>query len=154
MHTPSGKSELKKPILYNGIIKSTFFLRNFLIHFSNFGGNKMRKRNIFDAMKSMVASTLNDAPMELLAISQDSSTDEETGEVKEFIRVEAEVPRGYDSLSRCRFTVKIPNAPLRIEENKLEDADYHIKFQGLIISYIDENRNVYFRADNYEVKPM
>ncbi len=82
------------------------------------------KKTIYSAMKAYVESTLSDVPNELISISSDSSIDKDTGEIVSFIRVEAEVPKGYDSLSRCRFSVKIANKSLKVREEQLEETDY------------------------------
>lgn len=112
----------------------------------------MRKKTIFEAMKTSVENTLSGDPMDLISISAESSADKETGEITNFVKVEAEVPKGYDSLSRCRFTVKIKDAPLKVTETQLDDADYEIIFMGLSVSFIDAKGTVYFKAENYEVK--
>lgn len=111
----------------------------------------MKKKTIFEAMKLYVETTLDGSPLVLIAIGAETSVDKETGEATNYVKAEAEVPKGYDALSRCRFTVKIMDAPLKVTEKQLEDADYEIKFQGLKISYIDTKGNVYFKADSYEV---
>ena len=59
-------------------------------------------------MKNYVETTLSDVPNDLISISSETSVDKETGETSSFIRIEAEVQKGYDALSRCRFSVKIP----------------------------------------------
>ena len=115
---------------------------------------KIKKRTVYQAMKSFVETTLNEIPTELLAIGADSSVDEDTGEVSAFVQIEAEVPRGNGALSRCRFIVKIPNGNLKLTEIQLEDSEYSVKFIGLVISYIDVKGNVYFRAEDYDVKAM
>lgn len=112
---------------------------------------KMKRRTIFQAMKSYVETTLNDTPLELLSIGTDTSVDDDTGEVSNFVQIEVEVPRGYDTLSRCRFTVKVLDGNLKVTETQLEDVEYSVKFKGLSISYIDTKGNVYFRAEDYEV---
>ena len=57
-------------------------------------------------------------------------------------------------MSRCRFTVKIPSVPLKITEEQAENEEYSVSFKGLIISYIDSKGTVYFKADDYSVKPV
>lgn len=110
----------------------------------------MKRKTIYEAMKAYVETTLNAIPTDLIAIAAETSVDKETGEVANYVKAEAEVPKGYDALSRCRFTVKIMDAPLKVTETQLEDADYDITFSGLKISYIDTKGNVYFKADSYE----
>ena len=114
----------------------------------------MKRKTIYDAMKSYVESTLSDIPNDLINIGADTVTDKDTGEISSFIRVEAEVPRGFDALSRCRFTVKIPSVPLKITEEQAENEEYSVSFKGLIISYSDSKGTVYFKADDYSVKPV
>uniref|UniRef100_UPI003FEE2FCD hypothetical protein n=1 Tax=Roseburia sp. TaxID=2049040 RepID=UPI003FEE2FCD len=110
------------------------------------------KKTIYSAMKNYVETTLSDVPNDLISISSETSVDKETGETSSFIRIEAEVQKGYDALSRCRFSVKIPNAPLKITENQLSETDYVVTFKNLQISFIDSRNNVYFRAEDYAVK--
>lgn len=110
------------------------------------------KKTIYSAMKNYVETTLSDVPNDLISISSETSVDKETGETSSFIRIEAEVQKGYDALARCRFSVKIPNAPLKITENQLSETDYVVTFKNLQISFIDSRNNVYFRAEDYAVK--
>lgn len=114
----------------------------------------MKKKNIYEAMKTIVEMTLEGVPNNLILIMADKSTDKGTGEISEFIRIEAEVPRGYDSLSKCRFNVKIPGGKLKLSEEQLEECDFEVTFKMLKISYIDVKGNVYFRADDYTVKKV
>lgn len=114
----------------------------------------MKRKTILAAMKTYVEGTLDNTPTDLISIGSKSSVDKETGEVINFIKAEVEVPKGYDALSRCRFTVKIMNSSLKVTETQIEDNDYHIVFNGLKISYIDAKGNVYFKADSYEVKAV
>jgi hypothetical protein len=102
-------------------------------------------------MKADVETILSDTTNDLISISSESSTDKETNQVSNFIRIEAEVPRGFGAFSRCRFTVKVPNASLKVTEEQLDNSDYRVKFSNLVVSYIDTRGTVYFRADDYEV---
>lgn len=113
---------------------------------------KMKKRTMIEAMKNTVTNTLEGVPTDLLSISMEESTNKESGEISRYVKFEAEVPKGYDSLSRCRFTVKVPNATLKVTEEQLLDDDYDIFFKGLEISFIDQTGNVYFRAEDYSIK--
>lgn len=112
----------------------------------------MRRKNMFEAMKAYAETTLNNVPTDLISIAAETSVDKETGEVTNCVKVEAEVPKGYDALSRCRFIVKIIGAPLTVTEKQLEDNDYNIIFSNLKVTYVDAKNNVYFKADSYEVK--
>lgn len=114
----------------------------------------MKKRTIFEAMKLSVESTLDNVPLELLSIGSETAVDKDTGEITTFIKAEVEVPKGYDALSRCRFTVKVAAAQLKVTEQQLEDSDYFIYFKALKISYVDSKGTVYFKADKYDVKPV
>ena len=111
----------------------------------------MKRKTIYEAMKTHVETTLNGLTAELISIGEDTSTDKETGEITSFIKAEAEVPRGHDAFSRCRFTVKIIDGKLKVTETQLLETDYFVKFKGLEISYIDTKVNFYFRASDYEV---
>lgn len=111
-----------------------------------------KTRTIFNAMKEKVENALNNIKLDLLSLDEGESTNKETGEVSHFLRMEAEVPKGYDELSRCRFNVKILNGKRKISDEELDENDYSVIFEGLQISYIDNKGNVYFRADDYTVK--
>ena len=110
------------------------------------------KKTIYTAMKDYVEKTLTDAPLKLVSLSAETSTDKTTGEITNYIRVEADVPTGYDSLSRCRISVKIINAVLKISEEQADADDYCVTFKNLTISYIDAKGSVYFKSDDYNLK--
>lgn len=114
----------------------------------------MTKKNLVNAMKAYVEHTLDSVPTDLISISQVPTVNKETGEVENVIKAEVEVPKGYDELSRCRFTVKVVNAPLTVTEAQLNDNDYDIIFKGLKVTFIDSKDNVYFKADSYEAKKV
>lgn len=114
----------------------------------------MKRRSILEAMKSHVTTTLEGALCTLISIGIDTSVDKETGEITKFVKAEAEVPKGFDAMSRCRFSVKIANSELAVTDKQLDEGDYTISFKGLSISYIDTKGNVYFRADSYEVNSI
>lgn len=110
-------------------------------------------RNILEAWKRSTENMLEGTPLDLIAQSAKESTNDETGEVSKYVRLDVEVPRGYDELSRCRFSVKIPNGKLQITDKELEEAYYTVTFQGLSVSYVDTTKGVvYFRAVSYAVK--
>lgn len=115
---------------------------------------KMRKKTIFEAMKLFVENSLDSVPLALISIGAESTIDDDTKEISNFIKAEVEVPRGYDMLSKCRFTVKIVDVPLKVTEIQLEDNDYIITLTGLQITYVDVKGTVYFKADKYDVKPV
>lgn len=110
------------------------------------------RKTIYSAMKNYVENTLSDVPNDLISISSESSVDKETGEVTSFIRIEAEVQKGFDALSRCRYAVKILNAPLKVTEEQLENNYYVVTFKNLKITFIDSKGTVYFKADDYHVE--
>lgn len=112
----------------------------------------MGKRTIFDQMKKNVEKELEGKQLELLSLSEGETTDKETGNVQKFIRCEAEVPKGAGAFARCRFSVKVPNAKMKLQEEELESNDFIVIFQGLEVSYIDAKGTVYFRAESYVVK--
>lgn len=115
-------------------------------------GVKEMAKKILDVMKSNTVDALESLQHVLLSIEKGDSVNEKTGEVSNFVRCEAEVPRGYGAFSRCRFSVKIPDGKIKVEAEKLDEDDYSVIFSGLLVSYIDNNGNVYFRAEDYEVK--
>lgn len=108
-------------------------------------------KTMYDAMKKGVEKTLEGVPLELVSISEGESTNEQTGEISRFIRVEVEVPKGFDDLSKCRFQVKVPDGKLKVTEMQLDEDEYTAKFSGLAISYIDNRGTVYFKSDDYNV---
>lgn len=111
-------------------------------------------KTLYDAMKKTVVRTLEGVPLEIVSISNGESVNDETGEISKFIRVEVEVPKGFDDLSKCRFQVKIPDGKLKVTETQLEEDEYSAKFSELAISYIDNRGTVYFKADDYTVVKM
>ncbi|MCH5259539.1 MAG: hypothetical protein J1F18_07295 [Lachnospiraceae bacterium] len=108
-------------------------------------------KTLYDAMKKTVERTLEGVPLEIVSISNGESVNEETGEVSKFVRVEVEVPKGFDDLSKCRFQVKIPDGKLKVTETQLEEDEYIAKFSGLAITYVDNRGTVYFKSDDYNV---
>ncbi len=108
--------------------------------------------SIYESMKHYVEHTLSGKWLDLLSISEGESTNKETGDAKKFIRLEVEVPKGLGNFSRCRFKVKVPEAKLLVSSESLAKSDFQVAFKGLTISYIDDRKTVYFRADEYQVK--
>lgn len=79
--------------------------------------------------------------------------DKETGEISRFVRLSVEVASSQGPYSRCQFTVKIPEcSKIKIENEKLENADFELFLSGLEVSYVDTKGVVYFRADSYDVE--
>lgn len=113
---------------------------------------KIIKRTIHSALIRYAERTLNGKFLELLAISSGESTDPETGTVTPFVRLEVEVPRGNGDFSRCRFSVKVPNRKKLVSNTSLETDNFLVSFKCLEISYIDDRKNVYFRAEDYTIK--
>ena len=109
-------------------------------------------KTVLDAMKADLISIFEALFFLLLSITEGETVNKETGEVNRFVRLEVEVPRGYGALSRCRFTVKIPDGKPRVDIDDLDTNDYVVRFDGLNISYIDAKGTVYFRADDCEIK--
>lgn len=109
-------------------------------------------KTIFDAMKENVAKYLSDIPHELLAVSSGESIDKETGNAVPFQRYEAEVPKGFDEFSRCRFTVKVMNGKILVTEKELKENEYTIVFGGLEVSYVSEKGVVFFRATEVKIQ--
>lgn len=107
---------------------------------------------IHDALTRYAERRLDEKLLELLTIEQCEVTNKENGEVSKFIKLEVEVPRGYDEFSRCRFAVKVPDGKLLVTNESLENTDFLVAFKGLTISYMDGSKNVYFRADDYTIK--
>lgn len=113
---------------------------------------KVTKRTIYDTLVRYAKQSLNGRFLELLSVSEGEAVDKDTGEHTDFIRYEVEVPRGSGEFARCRFSVKIPNGKRMISCESLENADFLISFKDLEITYIDNRKNVYFRASDCNIK--
>ena len=108
---------------------------------------KKIRKSIYSVMIRSAEKALNEIPLELLSIEECQTVNKESGEVSKFIRADGEVPRGSGEYSKIQISVKIPDGKLLIKED-----DYIVIFHGLKISYIDSNKNVYFKADSYSIK--
>lgn len=110
---------------------------------------------IIESMKGMLVTAINEAPKELLG-GQAGTTQKKdangspTGEVESYFKLSVEIPKGYGSLSKCQFDVKVPGAVQTFNEKDIQENEYYVAFEGLEVSYID-NRNVYLRAASYKV---
>lgn len=110
---------------------------------------------IIESMKGMLVTAINEASKELLGgqagtTQKKDSEGSPTGEIESYIKVSVEIPKGYGSLSKCQFDVKIPGAVQTFNEKDIQENEYYVDFEGLEVSYID-NRNVYLRATSYKV---
>jgi len=114
----------------------------------------MAKKNLSNIMIQNTVDNLNKSQKELISVFEDSFVNKESGEVTKSVRIEAEIAKGNGEFSRCRFAVKIPNGDIKVTEAQLEDADYAVTFENLAVSYIDSQRNVFFRADDYYVEEV
>ena len=113
---------------------------------------KKIRKSIYSVMIRSAEKALNEIPLELLSIEECQTVNKESGEVSKFIRADGEVPRGAGEYTKIQISVKIPDGKLLIKEDDMEKADYIVIFHGLKISYIDSNKNVYFKADSYSIK--
>lgn len=112
-------------------------------------------RNILEVMKKQVAQAFAGRQFELLAISTGVSKDADTDQETPFVRLEVEVPRDLNNpYSKCRFTIKSINGIEIVTQEEIDEGDciYYVSFEDLVISYIDNKGNVYFRADSYEIE--
>lgn len=109
-------------------------------------------KSIYTAMVRYVEHMFSDVPLDMIGISSGQDTNPENGDVTAYTRVDAEIPKGYDEFSRCQLSVKIPNSPMKITEDEICESDVSVTFSNLIISYINDRKNVYFRADDYDVR--
>lgn len=112
----------------------------------------MNKRSIIEAMKADLIETLEGLPVELLGVNTGTDVKKETGENTAFVKCEVEIPKGHGKLSRCRFTCKILGGQVKVSEEQLAETEYVVTFQNLMVSYIDSNGTVYFRADDYTIQ--
>jgi|GEM_PF-2885019 len=114
--------------------------------------DKPKPKNLIDIMKALTLEALLNLVFILVAL-EPVSVKKENGIVEEAIKLTVEVAKGKSSglFSRMRITVKIVGGTIKVTEQMLEDNDYTVMFENLSISYID-GKNVYFKADNYEVE--
>lgn len=111
--------------------------------------------NLITATKEILANAINQAPKELLG-GQAGTTQKKdangspTGEVESYFKLSVEIPKGYGSLSKCQFDVKIPGAVQTFSGKDIQEDEYYVEFEGLEVSYMD-NRNVYLKAASYKV---
>lgn len=110
------------------------------------------RKTVYSVMIRSAEKALDGTPMELISIEEGQTVNKETGEVSKFVRADGEVPRGSGEYSKIQISVKIPDGKLLIKEEDMEKNDYIVIFHGLKISYIDNNKNVYFRADSYDIE--
>jgi len=111
----------------------------------------MAEKKFYESMKAIVEQQLKGQAFDLLNAELRTSTNK-NGEIEESCRYSCEVQRGNGSLSRCRFTVKVPGTDLKVNPQTLaNDEEFEIRFENLKISFIDPKGNVYFRADSAEV---
>lgn len=110
-------------------------------------------KNLIDVMKKVTEQFFDGVQFELLSIQAGSSREKDTEREIPFVRLEVEVPRDLKPYGRCRFNVKVPNGKVIVTQEQLEEDDdiYVVYFENLVISYIDSNNNVYFKADSYDV---
>lgn len=107
---------------------------------------------MLDIVKQEIARSLEGAQHDLLGISKVESVNKETGEVQNFVKVDAEIPKSMKPFGRIQISVKIPGNKVAVDEKMLENSDFQVAFVGLEISYIDEKGNIYWRANDYKVK--
>ncbi len=110
-------------------------------------------KKLSDVIKKEVGKTINVLPLELLSLDYCETTDEKTGDKKQYVKAGVEVAKGSGEFSRCQFSVKIPNTTiLKVQNSDLQNSDYQIFFTDLEVSYIDSQNNFYFRAADYDVE--
>lgn len=105
---------------------------------------------LIDAMKDMVVNALDEVSLKLLDVTAGESKDE-NGITIPFKRFEVEVPVGFEELSYCRFTVKIPESKVELTQKDIRKGVYTITFTGLEVSYISDKGSVYFRATDAKI---
>ena len=111
-------------------------------------------KTVVEVMKRFAVDELNEKTLELLDIEEGETVNNETGEVSQYVKLEAEVPRGHGKFSRCRIPVKIVNGRLKVKKEQLEDSEFLVTFKGLNISYIDTKGNAYFKAESYDINEI
>lgn len=111
-------------------------------------------KKILEAMKQMTVQSIKGKTAKLIRVEERSPKDSASGQELQSVIVEAEVPKGCGAFSRQRFDVKILNGKRHVSDADLEQYEFGVTFKNLEISYIDERGNVYFRAEDYNVKKM
>lgn len=112
------------------------------------------------ALKRNLPKELTEIASDLISIGEGAKKQmdkdgEQEPELKRFVKIEAEIPRGNGWLSRIRFEVKIPDGALKVTPEELENSDYSVTFSNLTVTYIDSMRDIiYFAAEDYEVEEV
>lgn len=112
------------------------------------------------ALKRNLPKELTEIASDLISIAegtkkQQDKEGEQEPELKHFVKIEAEIPRGNGWLSRIRFEVKIPDGKLKVTPEELENSDYSVTFSNLTVTYIDSMRDIiYFAAEDYEIEEV
>lgn len=111
-------------------------------------------KTIIEVLKQEVAKKFEQEQFEVLSVSTGVSKDAENERDTPFVRLEVEVPRDLKPFGRCRFSVKIMNATAKVSQQLIDEGDsiYLASFSNLVLSYIDQKMNVYFRADSYNIE--
>ena len=102
---------------------------------------------IYDEMTRGFVDRLAEQSFELCSISRERK-EKADGSIETFCRLEVEIKRSKlnKALSKERFTVKVLTDELVVNPEVLEDYEVYVVFDGLEISFISSNRQVYFRA--------
>ena len=104
----------------------------------------------YDAMLGNVANMLGNVKFELLSIAETEKEDE-NGKKEQFYRLELEVPRGFGSFSRTRFSCKVQKIKnINITEEELENGVF-INLKGFQITFISSAKEVYTKAESFEI---
>lgn len=74
-----------------------------------------------------------------------------TGEVEKFLKLEVEIPRGNGQLSKLRISIKIINGFEKFSPTDIIENGVFVQFENLEIIFIDNRKNVYFRATDYSI---
>ena len=115
--------------------------------------------NLLDASKKQWLKEIEKAPLFLIGSEKrrNNVTSKDGSETypEDSLRLSVEIPRGRGWLSRVRFDVKIVDGTEKVTQEELDERDYLIRFENLVVKYIDgERRNVYFGADDYEIQEV
>lgn len=107
-------------------------------------------RTLYNVMIERFAEDLSSVAFEVISI-EPKVTIKDDGTQSKYVRISVEIPKGNDSLSRCRLAVKIPDGNMKFTNDEIDKKDIAINFKNLCVSYIDEKHNMYFKADDYTV---
>lgn len=105
-------------------------------------------KKLYDGMVAELESSLNGMVLDLVSF-EDGEKENESG-IELFTRVELEIPRKNGTLSRCRFSCKLPRVMLPFTEDAL-DAGISVMIEDLRVTFISANKEIYTRGSSLRI---